>query len=161
MPFNPFQDLTANALNAIFDRIMEDPTTTSASGSATAVLNTEVLDAVLGTYVFTAVAGRRYRYILSGAKMSGTSGTLAEFMIRDGGGSTPTSGSTLLGQAAAYIPATGGAGQITCYVSGTFTPSAGTRTLGVFTVSRAGTAAVTPVGTRELYVEDIGPNPAP
>lgn len=155
--FVPNQNLTASQLNALFDKIMADPTTTGLAGTATATINVEVRDDVLGTYPFTAASSRRYRAMLTGLKLSGTVGTLVVVRIRDGGALAPTTASTIVAESSVYIPATGGPGQVGCFVSGTFTPSSGTRTLAAFTVVTAvGNAVATPVGTRELYVEDIG-----
>jgi hypothetical protein len=155
MAFQPGQILTAALLNTLFDKIMGDPTATSSAGTTT-VGATETLDAVLSTYAFTAVAGRRYRATLSGCLMSGTIANIYALRIRDGGASTPTAASTLIAETRWFCPATGGAGQ--CGIpslSGTFTPSAGTRTLGVFCHNPSGVAGI-PIGSRELYVEDIG-----
>lgn len=154
--FVPLQDVTATQLNALVDKIMNDPSTTGLGGTATSG-STETRDDVLGTYVFTAASSRRYRATLSGLLLSATSGDLAVVTIRDGGASTPTAASTLIATTQWRAVATGGPGQTFCYISGTFTPSSGTRTLAAFTKLGSGTGPVTPVGTRELYVEDIGP----
>lgn len=154
--FVPLQNLTAALLNALFDKIMADPTTTALSGTATSG-TTETRDDVLGTYVFTAAASRRYRVTLSGLLLSATNADLAQVTIRDGGASTPTAASTQLAFNQWKCQGTGGAGQTGVPLSATFTPSSGTRTLAAFTKLNSGTGPVTPIGTRELYVEDIGP----
>jgi hypothetical protein len=153
--FVPLQNVTATQLNALVDKIMADPATTALSGTVTSG-TTETRDDVLGTYVFTAAASRRYRVTLSGLLLSAVSGDLAQATIRDGGASTPTAASTLLAFNQWKCQATGGGGQTGVFLSATFTPSSGTRTLAAFTKLNAGTGPVTPIGTRELYVEDIG-----
>lgn len=141
--------------------IMAIPITSSSNGTATAANTTEVRDAVLGSYVFTAVAGHRYRVHYHGAM--GNSDTVNCRMItriRDGGSSTPTTASTLIAEVSTYLTetGTGSAGRASFDVMHTFTATAGTHTLSAFTQS-PDSAVMTPVSTtagRELYVEDIG-----
>jgi len=153
--FVPNQNLTAALLNALFDKIMNDPATTALSGTTFA--GTETLDAVLGNYVFTASAGRRYRVTYSGILVgSSVANDNYAIRIRDGGASTPTAASTLIAASQGTVVVAGGTGFAGCPVSGTFTPSAGTRTLAAFGIRIAGSGTLTPAGTRELYVEDIG-----
>jgi hypothetical protein len=149
------QILRAGAFAALFDKIMGTPASTSSAGTVTSG-TTETLDAILGTYVFTAGTSRRYRATLSGLLLSAVSGDLAVITIRDGGASTPSNTSTLITDTQWKAQASGGGGQTFCTLSGTFTPSAGTHTLAAFTKLAVGTGPVTPVHFRELYVEDIG-----
>lgn len=155
--FNPLQILTAALLNALFDKIMAPPTTTSSTGTASSG-TTDTMDAVLSTYTFTAVAGRRYRATLSGCIMVGSvTGDTYWVRIRDGGVSTPTGASPAVAETRFYASNTSGSGQIGLPgLSGTFTPAAGTRTLAVFVQRTVGTGSGQPLGNRELYVEDIG-----
>lgn len=136
---------------------MGTPTATASAGTATSGA-TETRDAVLGNYAFTAVAGRRYRAVIDGLVVSGTAGDVVGVRVRNGGGSTPTAASTQVAAAQIVPPASGGTGQQSLPVGGTFMPGAGTVTLSAFTVRISGTgAAETPIGTRELYAVDLGP----
>jgi hypothetical protein len=138
-------------------RIPTTPTATASTGTPTSG-TTETLDAVLGTYQFTAAASSRYRIIYSGLKFSGTAvADLYTVNIRNGGASTPTAASPLVATSAKYIPATGGAGQEAVWLSKTFLPAAGVVTLGAFAVRSTGSGVGTPIGDRELYVEYMGP----
>jgi hypothetical protein len=162
--FNPVAEavtaLTAAAATAPRG-IMAAPTTSVATGTATAASTVEVKDAVLGDYTFTAVAGRRYRVHYHGAM--GNSDTVNCRMltrIRDGGASSPGIGSTLIAEVSTYLTetGTGSAGRASFDVLHTFTATAGTHILAAFTQS-PDSAIMTPVSTgagRELYVEDIG-----
>lgn len=136
--------------------IMADPVSTNSSGTATSG-TTETRDAVLGNYVFTSEGTtRRYRVWYNPGLSTDTANDLVRVNIRDGGGSTPTSASTLLATAQIRLTALGGPGQSSLIVTGTFTAAAGTRTLSAFTVRGNGSGIETPVLQRELYVEDIG-----
>jgi hypothetical protein len=156
-----FQNLAEDADAAIFLRkgrgLMGAPTSTSTDGTGTSS-TTDTRDAILGNYTFTAIANRRYRVTLSGMSLNGSvANDRFNYNIRDGGASTPTgaSGSVAAGSVITYIVGTNG--RATTHISATFTPSAGTRTLSLFVARAAGTGVGTPVGSRELYVEDIGP----
>jgi len=134
---------------------MGTPASTSSSGTVTSG-TTETRDAVLGNYVFTAVASRRYRAVLDGC---GVGTSVADdavcVRIRNGGGSTPTSASTLIASARGYVLGT--LYDPTLPVAGSFVPGAGTVTLSAFTVRLGGTGVETPSGSRQLYVVDLGP----
>jgi len=137
---------------------MGTPISTANNGTPSSG-TTETRDAVMGNYIFTAVAGRRYEVRLNGAQFAGSVGA-DQFLanIRNGGSFTPTAASTLIsGQR--FIVATVGF-PMPIYVAGTFVPGAGVQTLSVFTVRTAGTGYVTPYSgtiSRELYVVDMGP----
>lgn len=135
------------------------PKSSAALGTVT-VATTETLDAVLGNYVFTAVAGHRYRACVDGAGLSGSvAADLFRVIVRNGGASTPTSASTAVASTAVYIPAVGGPGQTGFTFGGTFIPGAGTQTLSIFYVRINGTGVGTPTNNgvnRELYVIDLG-----
>lgn len=154
------QALAEDADTAIFKRkgygLMATPASTSTDGTATSG-TTDTRDAVLGNYTFTAVANRRYRVTCTGTLNGSVAGDRFTLQVRDGGASTPTSGSTSLGSTPKYMPSTASNGRDGFYLSTTFTPSAGTRTLSLFVSRFNGTGIGTPVGFRELYVEDIGP----
>lgn len=135
---------------------MATPVSTSSNGTATAADTVEVRDTALGNYTFTAVANRRYRVHYHGALAnSGTVNCRMVVRVRDGGASTPTTASTLIGETSAYVTETSTSGRTQCDLVRTFTTTAGTHTLAVFTQS-PDSAAMTPVASRELYVEDIG-----
>lgn len=137
------------------------PATTGSAGTASSGV-TETRDAILGNYVFTAVAGHRYRVILDSAIISGSViGDLYRVNIRNGGASTPTAVSTAVATAQAYTTVAGGGGQVSIRPAGTFVPGAGTQTLSVFVARMAGTGIgtiVAPGVARQLYVVDMGLN---
>jgi hypothetical protein len=56
-----------------------------------------------------------------------------------------------------YIPATSTPGQITIPLAGTFSPGAGTVTLGTFATRGSGSGTLIPQLQRELYAVDLGP----
>jgi hypothetical protein len=158
--FAPGEELSADDLNTRFPRgIMTAPTTSMANGTATAADTVEVRDAVLGNYVFTALANRRYRAWYTGGINSATIDTQYIQRIRDGGASTPTAASTLIAESNEHIAEASTGGIKTVLIGQTFTATAGVHTLSLFSQS-PNSAVLTPVprGTpRELYVEDIGP----
>jgi hypothetical protein len=139
--------------------IMAAPVSTGTNGTATGADTTEVRDAVLGNYVFTAVAGRRYRVRMHGLLANAAVADCRfSCRIRDGGASTPTAASTLLAEGQTWVGETISGGREQCIVEATFTASAGTHTLSAFTFS-PDSVALTPISgavARELYVEDIG-----
>jgi len=143
--------------------IMGTPTVLNGSGTPTAADGVEVRDALLGNYVFTAETSRRYRVVLCGLKVNlsiASANCLINIHVRDGGASTPTTGSTSVANSASHAAVAGGSGQVTIHVEKLVTFSAGTHTLGAFTIrsiAGAGNPAITPTGDRQLYVEDIGP----
>lgn len=136
--------------------VMGTPTTTGADGTASSG-TTETRDAVLGNFVFTSTGTtRRYRAVWTGQVGVSVANDLFALNLRDGGASTPTAGSTLVARGQKRFTASGGTGEETMMVSGTFTASAGTRTISAFLFRVNGTGIATPKNTRELYVEDIG-----
>lgn len=153
-------DLTINS-RSTGRGIPQAPTTTASNGSATSA-GTEVRDSILGNYVFTAIAGRRYRIQYNPhINTSATAGSIAAIdhyvvNIRDGGNATPTTASTLVATGTVAVPVGGGPGQVSLTVTDTYAPGAGTVTLGAFTQRINGTGTGTPVQSRSLYVEDIG-----
>jgi len=148
----------------IVQGVLGTPTTAASPGTTApnGAPGTETRDAVMGNYIFTAVAGRRYRVSLDSAKISvGTNGTTVTVRIRNGGASTPTAASTLIAETSYYgaiavVPGQTGVPDL----SGLFTPGAGTQTLSAFLQVTAGAGAaniVSPASlTRALYVEDMG-----
>jgi hypothetical protein len=136
--------------------VMGTPTTTGSDGTTTSG-TTETRDAVLGNFTFTSAGTtRRYRVVWTGQIGVSVANDLFVVSLRDGGASTPTAASPLLGRGQKRFTQSGGTGEETMMVSGTFTASAGTRTISAFTVRSSGTGTATPKNTRELYVEDIG-----
>jgi hypothetical protein len=133
------------------------PTASSSTGTATSG-TTETRDAVLGDYQFTAVTNRRYRIMYTGLIGNGSvAADTYAVNIRDGGSSTPTAASPLVATVSSWpVLVVGTGGRLPIFVSDTVTPAAGVRTLGAFAVRNSGTGVFTPVGTRSLYVEDIG-----
>lgn len=154
------QALAEDADTAIFKRkgygLMATPTSTSSDG--TGVTTTETRDSVLGNHTVTTVANRRYRVTLAGMSVnSSVANDRYNWNIRDGGASTPTNASTAVISGSEVVTVTGTNGRRTACVTGTWAPSAGTHTLAFFLVRAAGSGTGTPVGARELFVEDIGP----
>src|SRR6266704_5920184 len=80
--------------------IVAAPVTTVSNGTVTSG-TTETRDAVLGNFVFTVAAAQaatRYRITLSGRGLSATQASERYTInFRDGGASTPTATSTLVG----------------------------------------------------------------
>jgi hypothetical protein len=145
---HPFPTLSRGA--------MATPTTTGSDGTATSG-TTETRDAVLGNFAFTSAGTtRRYRVTWTGQLGVSVANDLFVVNLRDGGASTPTAASTLIARGQKRFTQSGGTGEETMVVTGTFTASAGTRTISAFTVRSSGTGTATPKNTRELYVEDIG-----
>jgi len=140
---------------------MGTPTATGSNGTATSG-TTEIRDAVLGNYAFTAVAGVRYRVLIDGLLSNGSVvGDTFQVNIRNGGTSTPTAASPLVASARAFIPAVDGLGQALIPLAKTFAPGAGLVTLSLFAVRLAGTGVFTPTSSaagRELYVVNVGPS---
>lgn len=139
--------------------IQGTPVFTTSAGTAAGA--TETLDSVLGVYQFNATAGRRYFATMNNLMGSGTAGELYSMRIRDSGTtSNPTNASTLLATSQWECQTTGGGGQASIVLGGSFLAgTSGTHTLGMFAVRISGGANVTPVsGTlaRELYVVDLG-----
>lgn len=131
---------------------------TAASGTATAGAGIEILDAVLGNYTLNALATRRYRVHYAGVILNGSvAADQYALNVRDGGGSVPTITSTLLYAKPGFLPGVGTAGRMNADISFLTTFTAGVHIIGVGTIRTAGTGVITPVGTRELYVEDVGP----
>ncbi|HEV8173054.1 MAG TPA: hypothetical protein VGP91_05340 [Actinoplanes sp.] len=150
------QTITAAAANAI--GIPVAPTTTSSNGTATSA-GTETRDAVLGNYQFTAVAGVRYKAIISGRAPNGSvaNDRYAVGLRYTVGGATPTSSSTLIGHASSgVVVVSGGNGVASIYHDGTFIPGAGVITICSFWTRLNGTGIITPTGICEMYVQGIG-----
>lgn len=137
------------------------PVSTLSSGTVTSG-TTETQDAVLGTYQWNAVSGRRYAAVMNGLLGGGTvAADLYILKIRNSGSaSTPTTSSTIVAASQWYCPASGGAGQTSIPLAGSFTaPASGTNTIAFFAVRAAGTGTFTPISgaiARELYVVDLG-----
>lgn len=153
-----FQEMATDTDAVIAKRgIKTAPTIASSDGTSTSG-TTETRDAVLGNYVFTAEANRRYRAKLTIERLgSSVVDDLYTVRIRDGGVSTPTAASTLLAQAAKLVNLVGGIGEESLTVEATFTATAGTHTLSAFIIRSNGSGTGSMRGTRQLYVEDIGP----
>jgi hypothetical protein len=140
------------------------PVTTNANGSAT-IGTTDTIDAVLGNYQFTAIAGRRYRVMMSGLLGNGSVATdVFSVRVRDSGSaSTPTTASTAVIDSTWVTLIAATAGRTGIPMEDTFIAgSSGTHTLAFFAQRTAGTGVFTPVspsGTgalRKLWVEDCG-----
>jgi len=135
------------------------PVSTSAAGTVTSG-TTETLDAVLGTYQCSLIAGRRYVAVVNGLIGNGSvAGDVFAVNIRNSGSSSaPTSSSTLLCQQQWVCTVAGTSGRSAIPISQSFiAPSTGLNTFGVFAVRQSGTGVYTPDGTpRELYVQYLG-----
>lgn len=145
--------------------VLGAPTTTTSNGTATSSsTGAEIMDSVLGTYQFQAVAGRRYEVRLNNLVLNGGAGDVYNLRIRDSGSaSTPTTSSTQVA-AASWTCVNGGiSGRIPLNMSGTFVAaSTGTHTLAFFAVRASGSGSFTPLSgdgfNRELFVYDTGSN---
>lgn len=141
--------------------VLGTPKTSALDGTASTLTN-EVRDAVLGDYVFTAVAGHWYEIVYTGAlaNMSAANSRMAT-RIRDGGASTPTTGSPLVGETTNYCVETGTAGRNSIRLGGRVSQfTSGIHTLSLFTISLdSATSTQVPdtVGLRQLYVKYAGP----
>lgn len=140
------------------------PTTSNSTGTITSG-TTETRDAVLGDFAFTVptvAATWRFEAIVTNVKLNFTTADdLFAITIRDGGGSSPTSASTLVAELNVMQHLSGGTGQMSWTCSGSWVPGAGVHTLSMFLVRRngAGTAqAVAGAKGRELYVKFVGIN---
>ena len=149
-----------NQFNALGAGIIPVVPKSSASTGTVTVGTTETRDAVLGDYVFTSVAGHRYRVCFDGATLSGSvAADLFRVNVRNGGASTATAASTLVASTQVFIGAAGGPGQAGVAIGGSFVPGAGTQTLSIFYLRTNGTGVATPLnsgGNREFYVIDLG-----
>lgn len=138
--------------------------TTTDTGSLGA---TEGQDTNLGNYTFTAVAGYRYQVMLQNISIvSGTAGDKYIVRARDGGLSTPTASSTIVGETLFTAQVTNQPQPIpplTSFVAS----STGTHIIGLFVIRSTGsnTATVTSSGHyasgtlgRELFVRFVGTN---
>lgn len=136
---------------------MPAATTSAATGTITSS-TTETRDAILGNYTFTALAGHSYRAVLENS--CGVGSVIDDqfgIRIRNGGASTPTAASPMIGNTRIWVGVASKA--LPCFVSGKFTPGAGVQTLSVFYVRLAGTGTMTAWGAdlpRALYVIDLG-----
>lgn len=145
--------------------LMAVPTTTT-SNSTTTSGTTDTIDAVLGNYQFTAIAGRRYRVIAANQFGNGSvAGDVFAVRVRNSGSaSTPTTSSTaVIDTGWVTAPTTGSSGRTAIPMEDTFiAASSGTQTLALFMQRVSGTGlfnAVTPAattGARKLWVEDCG-----
>lgn len=123
---------------------------------------TETRDDVLSTVQFTAVAGRRYRVVVTALAGNGSAvGDTFNVRVRDSGSaSAPTSASTLVAEALYVSQATGAPGRVAIPLEDTFVAAgAGTHTLGFFAQRIAGTGVFTPVSPatlpRRIQVYDV------
>lgn len=148
--------------------IMAVPLSTAANGTPTAS-TTDTLDTIMGTYTFTAVAGRRYRVVLENLICNGSvSADVFAIRVRNGGAGTPTTASPAVLDSGWTCVVIGSAGRVTLTLEDTFlASSSGMATLACFYQRASGTGILTPLspsvggtsgltGLRKLYVEDIG-----
>lgn len=158
-------DTILNGLLAPYPKgLLKTVTRTSSSGTAT-TSTTETRDAVLGDYQYTSPGGRRIRVTVSGElEISVTERVRAIVRVRDSASaSSPTNTSTpIVVEHGVELTTSGSTGRCGFSFSETYNPAAGTRTLSLFVQRNSGASAViTPVGERQLYVEDIGNNTVP
>lgn len=127
------------------------------SDSGTTSGTTELKDSAVADLTFTAISGHRYEVVLAGRGLkAGTAGDRFSIHFRDGGGSSPGTGSTLWGHdITKVVPAATVVDSF--HLSATDTPTAGTHTLGVFIQRVSGTGTISMSGSGEFYVRDCGP----
>jgi hypothetical protein len=133
--------------------------TTSSNGDQTSG-TTEAKDGALGDLVFTADSTRQYELIWAGCGLNGNQAD-DRFSVtaRDGGASSPTSGSAQVGHntTAVIVAATD---VDTHGLSTLCTFTSGTHTINIFFKRVQGSGVATPTGNRELYIKDIGAIPS-
>src|SRR5579859_8003973 len=95
--------------NTMGQGVQAAPVSTAASGTPTSG-TTETFDAVLGTYQWNAVAGRRYMVFMNNLLGGGTvTADLYSLRIRNSGSaSAPTASSTAIAFTQWYCPVNGG-----------------------------------------------------
>ena len=150
-------DVTNLTTDLLAGKTMVSASTASTTGSIT---TTETAMTDLNAVAFTAASGRRYEVVVLVQAASDTAGDLIQINVRNGGGSAPTSASTLLQGGRGSVGKANFAEAIgfSFDVTGL---SAGTQTLGVFGVRQSGAGTVT-LGSAtaglvsRLYVKDIG-----
>jgi hypothetical protein len=138
--------------------IVVAPLTTVSSGTPTSG-TTEVMDAVLGVYTFRALAGIRYRMILSGRGVASTvaSDRYSVSLRYTTDGTTPTNTSTLIEHVTTFIQiVTGGNGIYHIPHIVTFIPGAAVVNVMSGWIKTTGTGVGTPAGTCSLWAEAIG-----
>lgn len=134
------------------------PNATSSSGTATSS-TTETFDTVLGYHTVTLVSGRRYRATLDGLLGNlSVANDIIQLNIRDSqSASNPTSASANIAQSQYTYSSTGSASRNSILLRQTFLCTVtGTHVFGVSATRISGTGIFTPVGVRELYIEDLG-----
>lgn len=130
---------------------------------------TQTRDAVLGNVTFTVAAAQnttRYRVVLAGRGVFGNSITGSHdrytLNFRDGGASTPTTSSTLIGPNFNVLVENqdadqGGTAEVQAqFYASTWVPGTGVHNVGAFWVRSSGTGTGTPTGACEFYVEALG-----
>jgi hypothetical protein len=168
-PLEVFDGTTWNpAVPASFPRGSQGaPISATANGTASSG-TVDTIDTVFGTYQFTAVAGRRYRAVMTGLVCNGSVlNDVFALRIRDSNSaSTPTTASTAVVDTTWECDtAAGSSGRMIEPIEDTWiAATSGTHTLGFFAQRVAGTGVFTPLsstaqggtGARKLIVEDIG-----
>jgi hypothetical protein len=145
---------------------MAIPILTASNGPAT-TSTTDTIDSTLGNYVFTAVAGRRYRVKMFGLFGNGSvASDVFAVRIRDSGSaSTPTTASPAVVDSMWVSTVTGTSGRNVIEMEDSFIAStSGSHTLAFFAQRISGSGVFTPscaaatgaTGSRKLWVEDAG-----
>ncbi len=134
---------------------------TQASNGTVTSSGTETRDAVLGNLTFVVAAAQnttRYRIVLAGRGLNCTAAAdRFTLNFRDGGASTPTAASTLVGvNFNVTFAATGSPGVAAAFFGSTFVPGTGAHTISAFWIRTSGTGTATPVGACEFYAEALG-----
>lgn len=123
--------------------------------------STETFDIILGYYQVNLIFGHWYRVVLDGMiGNGGVAGDQQTLNIRNSqSSSNPTSSSTLVAQTEWHCVTAGSGGRTGIPISSPFQcVSGGINTFGFSSVLNSGTGPFTPVGSRSLYVVDIGGN---
>jgi hypothetical protein len=134
------------------------PVTTSSNGTATSG-TTETFDAVLGFYPCTLIVGRRYRAIVEGliGNLTNAGPAVTTVNIRNSGSaSNPTTASPIVATTLWYGTGAGSTGRNGIAISAPFVAGSASNVLGLSYAINSSAAPFTPVGTRFLYVEDLG-----
>jgi hypothetical protein len=134
-----------------------EPATSSA---ATSLVSAETKDGGVGDYQFEAYAGRWYEVRYSARGAADTANTTMDVVIRDGGGSSPTTASPGIAATSLPLPIVSPGGNTGFKIADPVQFTAGTHTLAAFYRRTAGAGLVnlgqSSSGARSLHVVDIG-----
>lgn len=156
-----------SAVPALMPRgIMAAPISTGTNGTPSSG-SSDTIDTVLGNYVFTATAGRRYRVVMNNLVANGNiASDIYALRVRDSGSiSTPTASSPAVIDSVWTVTTANISGRTPLTLEDTFLcTTSGPHTLAFFSQRVSGTGGFTPLspagnsgtGMRKIWVEDAG-----